>query len=496
MEVLNHLLLGLSLAVTPENLLFCFIGVTLGTIVGVLPGLGPVAAISILIPFTLSISNPITGIIFLSGIYYGTQYGGSTTSILLNLPGEASSVVTAIDGYSMTKNGRAGAALAIAAMGSFFAGTVSTIIIAFLASPIANIAFYFGPVEYAALMFLGLLAVVSLSRDSFIKGLSMIMIGLLLSSIGFDVNSGTERLTFGFFDLGNGIPFAILIMSVFGLSEIIYNCLHPSTNSVNSTYVPTLKELYPSKEEFKRSIGPIYRGSIIGSILGVIPGAGPILASISSYSLEKKISKTPEKFGNGAVEGVAGPESANNAAAQTSFIPLLSLGIPTGPTMAIMLATLILFGLQPGPQLISSNSNLFWALIASMWIGNFFLLLLNLPLIKLWIGILKIPRFLLYSIIIIGCIFGAYTLTSNWFFVLLLIPLSILGYIFKILNCDTAPLVLSFVVGKMFEEYFRRSLEMSRGDLMVFFDKPISLSFMIVAALLIVFSIIYKKGKQ
>lgn len=493
MEVLNHLLNGISLAITFENLLYCFIGVTLGTVVGVLPGLGPASSISILVPFTLSLSNPTTAIIFLAGIYYGTQYGGSTTSILLKLPGEASSVVTTIDGYKMTQQGRAGPALSIAAIGSFIAGTFSTVIIALVAVPAANIAFYFGPVEYASLMFLGLVAVVSLSNDSFLKGLSMALLGLLLATIGFDVNSGTERLLFGIYELGNGIPFSILVMSLFGMAEVIYNYFHSNTTDVDTVVVPHLTEMFPTKDDLKESVGPIVRGSLLGAVMGIIPGAGAILASFASYVLEKKISKNPGMFGNGAIAGVAGPESANNAAAQTSFIPLLSLGIPTGATMAIILAVLVLFGLQPGPQMMSANSNLFWALIVSMWIGNLFLLLLNLPLVGVWISILKIPRNILYIVIILGCFIGAWISTSSWFFVFLLLPMSFIGYILKIFKCDPTPLLLGFVIGDMFEEYFRRAMEMNRGDWSIFFIKPISLSFIVLSGILILASIILKR---
>lgn len=495
MEILSHLISGFSLAITPENLLYCFVGVLLGTIVGVLPGLGPASSISILVPFTLSLSNPTTAIIFLAGIYYGTQYGGSTTSILLKLPGEASSVVTTIDGYEMTRAGRAGAALSIAAIGSFIAGTFSTLLIALVAVPASTIAFYFGPVEYAALMFLGLVAVVSLSDESFVKGISMVLIGLLFATIGFDINSGTERLLFGFPDLINGIPFAILVMALFGISEVIYNSLLIKDTHTEKIVVPPLNELYPTKDEMKTSIGPIVRGSLLGSVMGVIPGAGAILASFASYVLEKKISNTPELFGKGAVAGVAGPESANNSAAQTSFIPLLSLGIPTGATMAIILAVLVLFGLQPGPQMMSANSNLFWTLIVSMWIGNLFLLFLNLPLVGLWVSILKVPRPILYLLILAGCLVGAWSATSNWVLVFFLIPISIFGYILKILDCDPTPLILGFVIGDMFEEYFRRAMEMNRGDWFIFFDKPISLIFIVISILLAITSMVYKKGK-
>jgi TctA family transporter len=494
MEIIQQLILSGSLAFSVENLLYCFIGVFLGTLVGVIPGLGPATSMSVLLPFVLSISNPITAIIFLAGIYYGTQYGGSITAILLKLPGEASSIVIVKDGYSLTQAGKAGTALSLAAIGSFIGGCVSTLVIAFFAIPASNIAFYFGPTEYAALMMLGLLAVVSLGTDSFLKGFSMVLIGLLLSTIGFDVNSGTERMTFGIFELGNGLPFVILIMSLFGVSEAIYFAIQKQKEIV----VENLKnfkssDMYPTREEIKTSINPILRGTVIGSILGVIPGAGPILSSIVSYTIEKRISKTPERFGKGAIEGVAGPESANNAAAQTSFIPLLSFGIPTGPTMAIMLSVLLILGLQPGPQLISSNPGMFWTLIVSMWIGNLFLIILNLPLIKIWTSVLKIPQNLLYVIIFFTCIWSAYVVTDSWFFVMLLLPLSAIAVLFKLLDCDPSPILLSFVIGKMFEEYFRRSLIISRGDWMIFLEKPLSLALITIAVLMVIMSIVYKR---
>lgn len=494
MEIIQQLILSGFAAFSIENLFFCFIGVFLGTLVGVIPGLGPATSMSILLPFVLSISNPITAIIFLAGIYYGTQYGGSITAVLLKLPGEASSIVIVKDGYALTQMGKAGTALSIAAIGSFIGGCISTLIIAFFAIPASKIAFYFGPAEYAALMMLGLLAVVSLNSDSFLKGFSMVILGLLLATIGFDINSGTERMTFGVLQLSDGLPFAILIMALFGISEIIYILIKRQKEIILSNLNdPSLKDLYPTKEEMKTAVNPILRGTVVGSLLGVIPGAGPILASIVSYTLEKRLSKNPEKFGKGAIEGIAGPETANNASAQTSFIPLLSFGIPTGPTMAILLSVLLLLGLQPGPQLISSNQGLFWTLIVSMWIGNLFLIILNLPLIKIWTSILQIPRSYLHIIILLSCFIAAYLVTDSIFFVMLLFPLSLAAVIFKLLDCDPSPILLSFVIGKMFEEYFRRSLIISRGDFSIFVDKPISLTFIILAFVTVVLSIMYKR---
>lgn len=495
MEILNNLAIGFDVAFTSTNLLYCFLGVLLGTLVGVLPGIGTMGAISILLPFTYGFESAITSIIFLSGIYYGTQYGGSTTSILLKLPGEPSAVVTTLDGYKMTLNGRAGAALSIAAIGSFFAGTVATLLIALLAVPLSNVAFLFGPSEYTVLMVLGLVAAVSLTNGSVLTGLGMVIVGILLGIIGQDINSGVERFTFGIPNLYDGISFGIVAMGIFGLSEIMYNMFH-ARGKIKIEKIPNLKELYPSKNEFKRSIGSIARGSALGSVLGILPGIGAVISSFISYSIEKKVSKNPEKFGNGAIEGVAAPESANNAAAQTSFIPMLSFGIPTTPVMALMIAALMIQNIQPGPQVISNNPYLFWGLIASMWIGNCLLVILNLPLVGLWVRILSIPKKILYPSIIMVCIYGAYSLTNDWFMVWLLIPFTILGYIFKLLDCEAAPLALGFVIGTLFEEYFRRSLMISRGDWITFADKPLSLSFLILTILLIIVPLLLKLKNQ
>jgi putative tricarboxylic transport membrane protein len=493
MEILNNIVSGFGVAITMINLLWCFIGVMLGTLVGVLPALGPLAAISILLPITYGMSDPITAIIFISGIYYGSQYGGSTTAILLKIPGEISSTVTTIDGNQMTQKGRGGAALAIAALASFFAGTVATLIIAVLAKPLSEVAFLFGAAEYAALMLLGLIAAVSLSCRSLLKGLAMVLIGILLGLVGADVNSGATRFTLGIPELTDGISFAILAMGVFGLGEIIYNTFHEKKIKA---IIPSLKELYPSKQEIKQSAMPTLRGTFLGSILGLLPGGGAIMSSFVSYAVEKRISKNPQEFGRGAVAGVAAPEAANNAGAQTSFIPMLSLGIPTTPVMALIVAVLILHGIQPGPQVISNNANLFWGLIASMWIGNFMLLLLNLPLVGMWISVLRISWKMLYPIILLICVIGAYYINNNWFDVLLLVPFALLGYIFRLLDCEPAPLAMGFVVGALFEEYFRRALVISRGDWMVFLIRPLSLSFILIACILIITSLLLKYRKK
>lgn len=493
MEILNNIVSGFGVAMTITNLSWCLIGVMLGTLVGVLPALGPLAAISILLPLTYSMSDPITAIIFISGIYYGTQYGGSTTSILLNIPGEVSSSVTTIDGHQMTRKGRGGAALTIAALSSFFAGTVATFIIALLSQPLAKIAFLFGPAEYAALMLLGLIAAVSLNKGSLLKGAGMVLIGVLLALVGSDVNSGATRFTLGIPELTDGISFAIVAMGIFGLGEIVYNTFH--TEKVKAT-VPLFKELYPSKQEIGQSAMPALRGTLLGSILGLLPGGGAIMSSFVSYAVEKKISKNPQEFGRGAVAGVAGPEAANNAGAQTSFIPMLSLGIPTTPVMALIVAVLILHGIKPGPQVISNNANLFWGLIASMWVGNLMLLLLNLPLVGIWISVLRISWKILYPIVLLICVIGAYYISNSWSGVLLLLPFALLGYIFKLLGCEPTPLAMGFVVGALFEEYLRRALIVSRGDWLVFLHKPISLTFLLITCVLIISSVIFRYRKN
>jgi putative tricarboxylic transport membrane protein len=481
-EIIDNLLLGVTTAITLDNILWCFVGVLLGTLVGVLPGLGPFAAISILLPITYYL-DPISGIIMLAGIFYGTQYGGSTTSILLNLPGESSSVITVVDGYQMTRNGRGGAALAVAAVSSFFAGCVATAIIVIIGVPLSELAFKFGPAEYAALMLVGLIASAALARGSFLKALAMVMFGVLLGIIGVDINTGIERFTLGIPNLYDGISFAVLAMGMFGMAEIIYNILHTKSIPVAN---PKLRDLYPNREEIQRSIPAAVRGTAVGSFLGLLPGAGAIISSFASYTLEKKISKTPERFGQGAVEGVAGPEAANNAGAQTSFIPMLSLGLPTTPVMALLIAALMIHDIQPGPEVISSNPALFWGLIVSMIIGNLFPVILNLPLVGLWIKVLSVPRMILYPAIIVFCVIGAYHINNNWFDVALLIPFTILGYLFKRWGCEPAPLAMGFVVGAALEEYLRRALMISDGDWWIFLDKPIALTLVLVAVVLAV----------
>jgi TctA family transporter len=483
MDLISNLALGFQTAGTLENLMYCFIGVFLGTAIGVLPGIGPLATIAMLLPITYQLSDPTTALIMLAGIYYGSQYGGSTTAILVNLPGESASVVTVLDGYQMARQGRAGPALAIAAIGSFFAGTVATIMLAAFAPPLAEVAFKFGPAEYFSLMVLGLVAAVVLANGSVVKALAMVVLGLLLGMIGTDVNSGVARFSFDIPELTDGVEFAVVAMGMFGFAEIILNLEQKEDRSI---LAGKIKGLMPTWADLKASAMPIVRGTALGSFLGILPGGGATLSAFSSYALEKKVSKTPERFGKGAIEGVAGPEAANNAGSQMSFVPMLTLGLPTNAVMALMIAAMMIHNIQPGPQVMSSNPTLFWGLICSMWIGNVMLVILNLPMIGIWIRLLTIPYRLLYPAILLFCCIGAYSVNNNTFDVLMTIPFAILGYAFKKLDCEPAPLLLGFVLGKLMEEYLRRALTISRGDATVFFTRPLSLVLLIIAGILLV----------
>ncbi len=481
MELLNHLALGFETAFTLQNLIYCFAGCILGTLIGVLPGLGPIATIAMLLPATYSLP-PIAALIMLAGIYYGAQYGGSTTAILINIPGESSSVVTAIDGYQMARNGRAGVALFTAGVGSFFAGCVATLVLAAFATPLSELAFKFGPAEYFSLMVLGLIGAVVLASGSLIKAIAMIVLGLLLGLVGTDVNSGTSRYAFDIPQLTDGLGFVGLAMGMFGFAEIMLNL---EQKEKRETFLDTVTNLWPKKADFKRMIPPILRGTILGSILGILPGGGAALASFGAYSLEKKTSKFSHEFGKGAIEGVAGPESANNAAAQTSFIPLLTLGIPPNAVMALMVGAMTIHNIQPGPQVMTNNPALFWGLIASMWIGNFMLIILNLPLIGMWVKLLTIPYRHMYPAILVFCCIGVYTVNNTTFDIYLTALFGILGYIFSKLECEPAPLLLGFVLGPMMEEYFRRALLLSRGDFTVFLTRPLSCGLLIAAVLMV-----------
>jgi len=494
MELLSNLSLGLETAFTVNNLLFCLIGVFLGTAIGVLPGLGPTATIAMLLPITFGLP-PVSSLIMLSGIYYGAQYGGSTTAILVNLPGESSSVVTALDGYQMARQGKAGKALATAAIGSFVAGTFATVLLALFAPPLADIALQFGAAEYFSLMVVGLVASVVLASGSLLQAFGMIVLGLLLGMAGTDVNSGLERYTFDTPYMAEGINFVILAMGMFGLGEIIKNL---EEEHLRSAMVSKVEGLMPSKEDFKRMAWPIVRGTGLGSLLGILPGGGAMLASFASYSIEKKISKTPERFGKGAIEGVAGPESANNAGAQTSFIPLLTLGIPSNPVMALMIGAMIIQGITPGPAVMTEQPALFWGIIVSMWIGNLFLVVLNLPLIGIWVKMISVPYHYLYPMILVFCCIGVFSLGNKLFDVYLLAGFGVLGYIFSKLKCEPAPLLLGFILGPMMEEYLRRALLLSRGDFSVLVTRPISATMLAIAviALIVVFLPSIRKKRE
>ncbi|APB99571.1 tripartite tricarboxylate transporter permease [Polynucleobacter asymbioticus] len=482
MDLFANLALGFDTAFTLQNLLYCLIGCVLGTLIGVLPGLGPIATIAMLLPATYALP-PIAALIMLAGIYYGSQYGGSTTAILLNIPGETSSVVTAIDGYQMARNGRAGVALFTAGMGSFFAGCVATLVLAAFAAPLSQLAFKFGPAEYFSLMVLGLIGAVVLASGSLIKAIGMIVLGLLMGLIGTDVNSGVSRYAFDIPELSDGIGFVAVAMGVFGFAEIMGNL---EKTDEDEGFLNKMTTMIPTKEDVKRMIPSILRGTFIGSILGILPGGGAALASFGAYSVEKKSSKYSHEFGKGAIEGVAGPESANNAAAQTSFIPLLTLGIPPNAVMALMVGAMTIHNIQPGPQVMTSNPALFWGLIASMWIGNVMLILLNLPLIGIWVKLLKIPYRFMYPAILVFCCIGVYTVNNTVFDVYVTAAFGIIGYLFFKLGCEPPPLLLGFVLGPMMEENFRRALLLSRGDFTTFVTRPLSLGLLIASALLVV----------
>ena len=481
MDLLSNLSLGFETAFTLQNLLYCFIGVTLGTLIGVLPGLGPVATIAMLLPATYALP-PIAALIMLAGIYYGAQYGGSTTAILINIPGESSSVVTAIDGYQMARNGRAGVALFTAGMGSFFAGCVATLVLAGFAAPLSELAFKFGPAEYFSLMVLGLIGAVVLASGSLIKAIGMIILGLLMGLVGTDVNSGTARYSFDIPQLTDGLGFVTVAMGMFGFAEIIVNL---EQKEHRETFLKEITKLWPTMADFKRMVPPILRGTVLGSFLGILPGGGASLAAFGAYSLEKKMSKNSHEFGKGAIEGVAAPESANNAAAQTSFIPLLTLGIPPNAVMALMVGAMTIHNIQPGPQVMTSNPALFWGLIASMWLGNVMLIILNLPMIGVWVKLLTIPYRYLYPAILVFCCIGVYSVNNTSFDIYLTAIFGVIGYIFVKLECEPAPLLLGFVLGPMMEENFRRALLLSRGDYSVFLTRPLSCGLLIAAALLV-----------
>lgn len=481
--LISNLMLGFDTALSLQNILYCTIGVTIGTLIGVLPGMGPVATVAMLLPATYALP-PTSALIMLAGIYYGASYGGSTTAILVNIPGEASAVVTCLDGHMMAKRGRAGSALGIAALGSFFAGCVATLLIAAFAPPLTELAFQFGPAEYFSLMVLGLVSATVLATGSLLKAICMVLLGLLLGLIGTDVNSGAFRFTFGIDELQDGIDFVPLSMGLFGFAEIMRNL----EGNMSRSLVPNkVKNILPSWQEIKVSVGPIVRGTALGSILGVLPGGGALLSSFASYTTEKKLAgdKADPPFGYGNIRGVAGPESANNAGAQTSFVPMLTLGIPSNAVMALMIGAMMIHDIVPGPQVMQSDPGLFWGLIISMWIGNLILVVLNLPMIGVWVQLLRVPYRWLFPAILVFCCIGVYSINNNVWDVWIAIFFGFAGYVFSKLGCETAPLVLGFILGPMMEENLRRAMLLSRGDPSVFVSSPISCGLLIAAVLMV-----------
>ncbi|MSQ19992.1 MAG: tripartite tricarboxylate transporter permease [Betaproteobacteria bacterium] len=492
--LIANLGLGFSVALSPVNFLYCFMGVVLGTLIGVLPGIGPVATIAMLLPVTFTLP-PISALIMLAGIYYGAQYGGSTTAILVNLPGESASAVTTIDGYQMARQGRAGAALGIAAIGSFFAGCVATVIIALFAPPLAEVALKFGPAEYFSLMVLGLVAATVLAHGSLIKAIAMTILGLLMGIVGTDVNSGVARFNFGVSELSDGIGFVAVAMGMFGFAEIIANLDQKENRDV---FVAKVTNLLPTLNDMKICAPSILRGTILGSALGILPGGGALLAAFAAYALEKKCVKDSSQFGKGDIRGVAAPESANNAGAQTSFIPLLTLGIPSNPVMALMIGAMMIQGIAPGPQVMTERKELFWGMIASMWVGNLMLVVLNLPLIGMWVKLLSVQYRLLYPAILLFCCIGVFSLNNSNFDILLTVAYGVFGYICVKLECEPAPLILGFILGPMMEENLRRAMLLSRGDPVVFFTRPISAALLVVAIILLLMMLApaFKKTRE
>ena len=486
MELFDNLGLGLETALRIENLFWCFVGVLLGTAVGVLPGIGPIATIALLLPITYTF-EPVTAIIMLAGIYYGAQYGGSTTAILINLPGESSAAVTAIDGHEMARNGRAGPALATAAIGSFVAGSVAIVILALFAPPLAGVALTFGSAEYFSLVVLGLIASIALARGSTIKALAMIFLGLLFGTVGQDIYTGTPRFTFGVRELYSGVNFVSVAVGMFGVAEIIRNLESERTRELITRKITSLM---PTREDFRRMVAPIARGTLLGSALGILPGAGHVLASFGAYTIEKRFSRNKKEIGHGAIEAVAGPESANNAAAQTSFIPLLTLGVPPHPTMALMLAALTIHGIQPGPTIVDTQPALFWGLLVSMWIGNLFLVVLNLPLIGLWVRMLTIPYRVLFPAIVAFAAIGTFSIALNPWHIFAIAFFGLLGYVLIKLGFEPAPFLLGFVLGPLLEDHLRRALIISRGDPTIFIERPVSAALLLLAAAALVLAIL------
>jgi putative tricarboxylic transport membrane protein len=493
-DLAANLSTGFSTALSVENLALCFTGVLIGTLVGVLPGVGPIATIAMLLPLTFKL-DPTGALIMLAGIYYGAQYGGSTTAILVNIPGEATAVVTTLDGHQMARRGRAGVALGVAALGSFFAGSVATLVIAALAVPLTQLALLFGPADYFSLMVLGLAFAIVLARGALLPAFAMIVVGLLLSTVGTDLETGEERLTFGLPNIVDGIDFAVLAMGLFGFAEILRNLENPEVRGVTQA---SIGRMLPTREDVRRCIRPVLRGTFLGGLLGILPGNGAVLGPFASYTLEKKLSRHPEEFGSGAIEGVAGPESANNAGAQTAFIPLLTLGIPPNAVMALMVGAMTIHGIIPGPQVMTKSPELFWGMIASMWIGNALLLIINMPLIPLWVRLLRVPYQLMFPAILIFCCIGIYSVNNSPNDVILTAGFGLFGYALYKFGFEPAPLLLGFVLGKLMEEKLRQALVLSRGDFTTFVENPVSAGLLFVAVIVVVVAVLptIRKGRE
>ncbi len=485
---------GIGAIPLPVNILLCFVGCLVGTLIGVLPGVGPIATITMLLPITFGL-DPVGALIMLAGIYYGAQYGGSTTAILVNIPGEATSVVTALDGHEMAKRGRAGAALGIAAIGSFFAGCVATVVIAVLAGPLTSVALLFGPAEYFSLMLMGLVLAVVLASGSLVKAVAMVLVGLLLSAVGTDLETGRERMTFGLVQLSDGIDFAVLAMGLFGFAEVLRNL---TAEEARDLVRKPIGRLLPTRDDLKQSAPAVLRGTLLGAILGVLPGNGAVLGPFASYTVEKKLARDPARFGRGAIEGVAGPESANNAGAQTSFIPLLTLGIPPNAVMALMVGAMTIQGIVPGPEVMTRNPDLFWGMVVSMWIGNLMLLVINLPLVGMWVKLLSVPYRLMFPAILVFSCIGIYSINNSAMDVVFAAAFTLFGYTLIRLGFEPAPLLLGFVLGKLMEENLRRALVMAGGDALTFFERPVSVTLLVVAAVVLLLALLpaIRKGRE
>jgi putative tricarboxylic transport membrane protein len=493
-HLLSNLELGFSVALSTQNVGLAFVGCLVGTLIGVLPGVGPIATITMLLPITFGL-QPVGALIMLAGIYYGAQYGGSTTAILVNIPGEVTAVVTTLDGHQMARQGRAGVALGVAALGSFFAGCVATLLIAAIAVPLTKLALLFGPAEYASLMTMGLAFAVVLARGSIAKSIAMVLVGLLLSTVGTDLETGVERMTFGYGPLADGVDFAVLAMGLFGFAEVLRNL---EVEEARDVVGQAIGRILPSRQDLRASVAPVVRGTVVGAILGILPGNGAVLGPFASYAMEKKLARDPSRFGHGAIEGVAGPESANNAGAQTSFIPLLTLGIPPNAVMALMVGAMTIHGIVPGPLVMSKSPQLFWGLIASMWIGNLMLLVINLPLIGIWVRFLQVPYRLMFPAILLFCCIGIYSVNNAAEDVVFTAGFALAGYAAHKVGFESAPLLLGYVLGRLLEENLRRALAIARGDPAVFLHRPVSAALLAVGLAVLALAVLpaIRKGRQ